>query len=147
MSVARQWLRINAVDPVNAHDLFNKVCLPVDIRTPGGNKHIHDIASSLGLKAELVEYLQARVERHFNTGQAGDFRQRKADSLAGGHHIIGDDRLRRHAAAQVGHQMGRQFHAVDHEGRIHTALETITCIGDNTQVASGAGDIGCIPQG
>ena len=54
--------------------------------------------------------------------------------------------LRRRAAAQFQHHVGREIEPGQHEGRIDAALETIARVGIDAELAAGLRDIAGIPQ-
>ena len=60
--------------------------------------------------------------------------------------IADDFSLRRLAAAEIDHQPRRKFQARNHELRIDATLEAVARVGDDAQLAAGAGDVERIPQ-
>ncbi len=142
-------LRRDVVDAVDAHDLLDQVGLAVDVRPPGR----HGRPSTISPVPCDVE---AEARRGSSTLSAlGTSRpvsrftseQREVDPIFGSWPLIADDLgFGGVAAAEFEHQFGRQLEARHHEVRIDAALEAVARIGDDAEVAAGAGDVERLPQ-
>ena len=79
-------------------------------------------------------------------GEALELGQRKIDDRFGDVGAAGDDDLRRRAAAQIEHHLGREFEPGQHEGRIDAALEAVAGVGIDAELAAGLRDVDLVPQ-
>ena len=86
------------------------------------------------------------AQRNVNPGEALDFSERKIDHAVFAEGIPDDDILRRGAAAQFHHQLGRELQPRRHEGRIDAALEAIARIRIDAELAAGLRDVDLVPQ-
>ena len=85
-------------------------------------------------------------QRHLDAGEPLDLGQREIDHALVAEAIADDDVLRRRAAAELEHQLGRHLQARHHEGRIDAALEAVARIRIDAELAAGLGDVDLVPQ-
>ena len=85
-------------------------------------------------------------KRHVEPGEALHLDEREIDHRLRHLRIAGDRDLRRRAAAQVEHHLGRELEPRHHEGRIDAALEAIARIRIDAELAPGLRDVERLPQ-
>ncbi|MCY1503245.1 hypothetical protein D9M68_373650 [compost metagenome] len=144
--MARQRGRNDVVDAVDAHDLFDKIGLAVDIRAPGRNRNLEAFTRAFNTEAELPQDRDALLGGNLETGQALHLGNREIDDLwliAG---IADHFRLGGLATAELEHELGGALKAGHHVFRVDTTLETVTRIGDDAERAAGLGDVHRIPE-
>ena len=141
-----QRLRLNQIDAVNAHDLFDQIRLAIDIGTPGGNHHIDRLFFALRHEAEARQDIQAGFGRNIDTGKTLDFGAVEPDRLRAVALIAGNPDFGRRAAAEFKHQLRRTFGTRNHEFRIDTAFETIPRIGNDAERTARACDVHRVPK-
>ena len=85
-------------------------------------------------------------QRHLDAGETLDLCKRKIDHAILAELIADDDVLGRRAAAQFHHQLRRHLEAGHHEGGIDAALEAISRVRIDAELAAGLRDVDFVPQ-
>ena len=134
------------VDADDAHDLLDDVGLAVHVGAPGGHRDLHHRAAAGHHEAEMAEDALHFGQRHVDAGEALDLAEREIDHAVFAEGVADDDVLRRRAAAQFHHQLGRHLQPRHHEGRIDAALEAIARIRIDAELAAGLRDVDLVPQ-
>ena len=134
------------VDADNAHDLLDDVGLAVDVGSPRGHRDLHHRAAAGHHETEMAENALHLCQGHVDSGQSFDLGERKIDHAIVAEGVADHDVLRRRAAAQLHYQPGRHFQPRHHEGGIDAALEPITRVRIDAELAAGLRDVDLVPQ-
>ena len=143
---ARQGFGHDAVDAGDADDLLDQIRLALDVRTPGRRCHARRARPSpeSGSRASSGSLRISRAARRDPTG--AEPRSRGIDDERFLRDLARERRFARLAAAQVDHQLGGHVETRQREGRIDAALEAVTRIGDDAELAAGLRDVQRIPE-
>ena len=134
------------IDADDAHDLLDDIGLAFDVRAPGRHRDLHHrpLPATKKPRWPRMRFISisgtSRPARRL-TSSTGKSIGAIVGRLAANHHD-----LRRRAAAQVEHHLGRQFETRHHEIRIDAALEAIARIGIDAELAAGLRDVDRIPE-
>ena len=134
------------VDAEDAHDLLDDVGLAVRVGAPGGNGDLHDGSAAGHHETEAGEDALHLDQGHLEAGEALDLMNREIDQAILAKAVADHDVFGRRAAARLHHELGRELEAGHHEGRIDAALEAVTCVGIDAELAAGLGDVDFVPQ-
>ena len=104
------------------------------------------LALAGGEEAELLQHAAHLGRRQLDAGKPRQFAQGEIDDRFFRRRIAGDHDLRRRAAAEIEHHLRRELETGQHEIRIDAALETITRIGIDAELAAGLRDVERVPQ-
>src|SRR5204863_9621374 len=124
-----------------AHDFLDDVGLAVHIGAPRGHGNLYHRAATGDHEAEMAEDAPHLDQRHFDSRQTFDLGQREVDDAVLAEGVANDDVLRRRAAAELHHELGREFERRHHESRIYAALEPISRIRIDAELAASLRDI------
>ena len=120
--------------------------LPCTSDTPGGHRDLHHRAAAGHHEAEMAEDAPHLRQRHVDAGEALHLAQREIDHAIVAEGLADHDVFRRRAAADFHHQPRRHLQPRHHEGGIDAALETITRIRIDAELAAGLRDVDLVPQ-
>ncbi len=120
--------------------------LPSTSARQDGTATFTDLAGAGDEEAEMAEDALDLGERHVEAGEPLDLVDRKIDRPLVDRLAADHDALRRRAAAQIEHHLGREFEARHHEIRIDAALEAVARVRIDAELAAGLRDVDRLPQ-
>ena len=147
--VARQRLRLDAVETRDADDLLDEIGLAVDVRAPARHPR-HDPAAVVGMADEVeAELLQNALHvgaRQVEPGQARHLAHGEVDAMIGPRHLAGEAKIRRLATTEFENQRGGEIEARQAERGIDATLEPIPRIAGDPELSTRLGRGGRDPR-